>query len=1032
MKKKKIKIQRLEQRLMLDAAAVAAIVNPILHFDASDIDADGLTNDQPANGAAVGTWNDGAGGTDDVASAGGGNRPTYVENAFDTGLGGLKFDGNDDEFTLGTTGEINNAVFAEKSFAFVFRTGTDIISNQMIYEQGGTTNAITFSIFSGNLYAHQFRGGSAGVHNVINLGSVDANETYRVIAVFDRTTDNTWSANVNGGAFISRSLSADMPGHSGGPGFGGENGTILSPLTGHANATNLFFEGTLGEFWSWNHALTDAEITSVDNYFKAKWVGSLVVDINNTTSVSEADQVAVNSTVLDTTSFNTTDDNILYTITTLTDHGELRNGTTILSASDTFTHQDIIDGNIIYTHDGSENFTDFFTFTVDDGTDSVGATNFNFEIISILDPAEIANTGANTDEGGTVSISDTNLSFDTTNGDTTPWYDTNWQFRQQITVDSTNITADLTDYAILLDSNAVGLDFFNNVKADGSDIVVTLGNGTTVLERELVTINTSANTLQLYARVPTISSITDTNLYIYFGNAAATETNSATTWRNEYTGVWHFDSDFDAPDPQVTDSSQAGNHGYARGGFDSDNQVTGVVGSGAEFNNAEYISLDYSYSGNNTLPQISVSAWINTTVNGASQSGNWAIIDFDRSEFFNFYVHENGQLGFSTAGNGLAIDDFYSGVAHTVNDGAWYHVAAVYDGTDKILYIDGVEVARDVNTHGGAALGKSTRFAFIGDGSEATAFDGGRNNAYFDGMYDNITIYEGALDAATTRAEYINQNDSSMFYARSGDAQSMSDTIEYSVIDLPENGVLKLNGTALAIDDIFTQDDLDNNLISYTHDHSDTVSDSFDFTVRNPLGNERTAYTFSFSINPIDDAPIIPAEPEFFISTDSSSDSGNNDSSGRNADQSNSIPDNGSSGIGLGGSEQIIRKNVSEIIREIQSDADSIQIASPEISLNPNLGIVAGQAVIDSAPAQEVGINSDATKTENYTNIRESIQFLSAMDQSESSQIHESMGNPGSENYNSDDNIGNFSNKFEDVLTYHEQRKAQLKEALLS
>lgn len=108
-KKKNLNILSLEKRLMLDAAAVAAISNPIFHFDASDIDADGDTLDQPANGTAISTFHDDKG-VDNVASAGGSARPTYQENIFDTGLGGIVFDGINDEFTMGTTTEINNAV----------------------------------------------------------------------------------------------------------------------------------------------------------------------------------------------------------------------------------------------------------------------------------------------------------------------------------------------------------------------------------------------------------------------------------------------------------------------------------------------------------------------------------------------------------------------------------------------------------------------------------------------------------------------------------------------------------------------------------------------------------------------------------------------------------------------------------------------------------------------------------------------------------------------------------------------------------
>ena len=138
----------------------------------------------------------------------------------------------------------------------------------------------------------------------------------------------------------------------------------------------------------------------------------------------------------------------------------------------------------------------------------------------------------------------------------------------------------------------------------------------------------------------------------------------------------------------------------------------------------DYIALNMSYTTKN-IAELTVEAWVKTTYSGGSFN-NWAIVDFDRSEFYNLFIHGNGQVGFSTHSHGNGnIKDFYSGSGHTVNDGQWHHIAGVYDGTDKIIYIDGVEVARQVNPHSGADLGRNnrTRWGFIGDGSEAASFN---------------------------------------------------------------------------------------------------------------------------------------------------------------------------------------------------------------------------------------------------------------------------------------------------------------------
>jgi hypothetical protein len=162
---------------------------------------------------------------------------------------------------------------------------------------------------------------------------------------------------------------------------------------------------------------------------------------------------------------------------------------------------------------------------------------------------------------------------------------------------------------------------------------------------------------------------------------------------------------------------------------------------------SSYIALDRSYNAVEAIPQLTVEAWVNTDIGGTGEFSNWSIIDYDRSEYFNLFVRgDNGEVGFSTSANTGGTVDFYSGVS--VNDGRWHHVAAVYDGTDKIIYVDGVQVATQGNPHGGLGLGRGTlRYGFIGDGSEADAFNGARNRRYYTGLVDEVRLWSDVRTA---------------------------------------------------------------------------------------------------------------------------------------------------------------------------------------------------------------------------------------------------------------------------------------------
>lgn len=179
--------------------------------------------------------------------------------------------------------------------------------------------------------------------------------------------------------------------------------------------------------------------------------------------------------------------------------------------------------------------------------------------------------------------------------------------------------------------------------------------------------------------------------------------------------------------------------------IECDTLTEGLIFNGT----TDYVALDMSYNIAGQIPELTVEAWVKTSFSSAGANDNWAIVDFDRSEYYNLYVLGDGRVGFSTEPNGGgAIDDFYSSPTTLVNDGLWHHLAAVYDGTDKHIYIDGNLVNSRINPHGGRNLGNgSTRFGFIGDGSEATTFNATRNNIYFEGEIAEVRIWNTARTA---------------------------------------------------------------------------------------------------------------------------------------------------------------------------------------------------------------------------------------------------------------------------------------------
>lgn len=92
------------------------------------------------------------------------------------------------------------------------------------------------------------------------------------------------------------------------------------------------------------------------------------------------------------------------------------------------------------------------------------------------------------------------------------------------------------------------------------------------------------------------------------------------------------------------------------------------------------------------------------------------------------------------------------------------------------------------------------------------------------------------------------------------DLDNTNNEIVYTLTDLPNNGSLTLNNVTLIIGNTFTQNDINNNRLSYTHNGSETTSDNFSFTVADGENGNINETVFDITINPVDDAPVVSNE----------------------------------------------------------------------------------------------------------------------------------------------------------------------------
>ncbi|MBM4029386.1 MAG: LamG domain-containing protein, partial [Planctomycetes bacterium] len=186
----------------------------------------------------------------------------------------------------------------------------------------------------------------------------------------------------------------------------------------------------------------------------------------------------------------------------------------------------------------------------------------------------------------------------------------------------------------------------------------------------------------------------------------------------ELVGWWTFD---EGAGLTAVDWSGQGNHGTLVGNVQ---RVDGYHGQALQFDGNSYVNCGTGAT-LKIRDRITVACWIKV----ASFTRNWEAIlamgddsyRMSRSATTGNSIHFgcNGPTG----GNLDAVT--------TVTDNKWHHVALVYDGANKIIYLDGVEDARVAST---GQINVSAYALYIGANSQQA----GRGLA---GLVDDVRIY---------------------------------------------------------------------------------------------------------------------------------------------------------------------------------------------------------------------------------------------------------------------------------------------------
>jgi len=91
------------------------------------------------------------------------------------------------------------------------------------------------------------------------------------------------------------------------------------------------------------------------------------------------------------------------------------------------------------------------------------------------------------------------------------------------------------------------------------------------------------------------------------------------------------------------------------------------------------------------------------------------------------------------------------------------------------------------------------------------------------------------------------------------DTDTSPEKLVYTVHALPAHGTLVKNGEVLGVGAKFTQKDIDDGLVEYVHDGSETTEDEFDWAVTDGATQfpATGTSTFEVEVTPVNDAPVV-------------------------------------------------------------------------------------------------------------------------------------------------------------------------------
>lgn len=279
------------------------------------------------------------------------------------------------------------------------------------------------------------------------------------------------------------------------------------------------------------------------------------------------------------------------------------------------------------------------------------------------------------------------------------WWNTNYAYRQQLTISANATQAAPAGHPIKVTIDTAALETATKLRSDRKDWRIVYSNGTTLTDLSRDYIDATTTFFALQAQIP--AGQTDSNYYIYYGYASESTTKQPST-EAEWNAVYGmFGTTPDANTMAVYHLREGSGSSVNDDSSNTRNATTeGSPAWGTDGKFGRYLTFTNDTAkrinaGDIDIGSFTVEGWFYLTSLAQASYIFSKAFDSLGATTVNARIHTDGKVYLTTddgGGGGATI----SGGSISIN--TWYHIAVTWDGTTAKIFVEATQVATGSGT----------------------------------------------------------------------------------------------------------------------------------------------------------------------------------------------------------------------------------------------------------------------------------------------------------------------------------------------